>query len=438
MTGRLFPGFCRQPILTLDVYTCRYHPAVQTGSGRAGHHGKRSLMRFFRILLLVVLFSAVAGVAATSAGALGFEDAPCPLTDPVNHQLKVCQPDAQQGKPYSLQIKGKGGCTPDFVTYEVVGGTLPPGLSVNSSTALVTGTPTKAGVFQFWLQVSDHPQSWCVDSKQSQWEFQITVDPGLNISPSAASLTAGQIGTPYSQQFTATGGTPTWSVSSGTLPAGLSLNTSTGLLSGTPTTTGDYTFAITATAGNATDTQHFTLSVVEPLKITSGAVAAGEIGQPFSMTLAATGGKSGYTWSLANDSSLPDGLTLDPKTGTITGNPTAASTDNVKVTVTDSLGLNTTIDLKIVVASKLAILKQALRVARVGHAYRAHLFAQGGLAPRSWSILHGSLPAGIHLNTRTGALTGTPTKAGRAHVTFEVVDKLGVVSKARFVLNVTS
>ena len=146
-------------------------------------------MRFLRILLLVVLLSAIAGVVASRAGALGYEDEPCPLTDPTDHQLKVCHPDAEVGKPYSLQIKGKGGCTPDFVRYDVVAGTLPPGLKVEPSTALVSGTPTQAGVFTFWLQVSDLRQSWCVDDKQSQWQFKITVLQGLQILQRQSTLT---------------------------------------------------------------------------------------------------------------------------------------------------------------------------------------------------------------------------------------------------------
>ena len=163
-----------------------------------------------------------------------------------------------------------------------------------------------------------------------------------------------------------------------------------------------------------------------------------EVGQPFSLTLAATGGKAGYTWSVASGTSLPGGLTLDSAKGTITGNPTTAGTAVVKVTATDSLGLQTTVDVKVAIASQLAIANLPLRVGKVGASYHARLYASGGVAPRSWTILRGTLPTGIHLNARTGQLTGKPTKAGRSRVTFQVTDKLGVVSKATFVLRVTS
>ena len=395
-------------------------------------------MRVLRILLLVVLASAVAGVVASSAGALGYEDEPCPLTDPSDHQLKVCHPDAQLGKPYSLQIQGKGGCTPDFVRYDVVAGTLPPGLKVEPSTALVSGTPTQAGVFKFWLQISDLPQSWCADDKQSQWQFQITVLQGLQIVQRQSTLTPGQTGQPYNMQFTASGATPNaWSVSSGTLPAGLTLNSSNGLLSGTPTTTGDYHFAISATDGTNSDTQTYAMSVVDPLKITAPSAAAAEANRPFNLTLTATGGKQAYQWSVPSDSPLPEGLTLDPAAGTISGTPTTAGLGDAKVTVTDALGLTSTADVKIAVAQQLAITKTPLRAAKVGRKYRARLFAAGGLAPKGWAVVRGTLPRGIRLNSATGALTGTPTVAGRALFTVRVTDKLGALSQATYLLKVS-
>jgi hypothetical protein len=395
-------------------------------------------MRIVRILLLVALFSVVAGVAASQAGALGFEDEPCPLTDPVDHQLKVCHPDAQLGKPYDLKIEGKGGCTPDFVRYDVVAGTLPPGLKVEPSTGEVSGIPTQAGVFRFFLQVSDLPQSWCADSKQSQWQFQITVRSSLQIAQRQSTLTPGQIGQPYNLQFSAAGGTPTsWSVSSGSLPAGLTLNSSNGLLSGTPTAAGDYTFKISASDGTVSDTQSYAMSVVQPLKVTAPPAPAAEVGTPVNLALAATGGKQGYTWSLASGSSLPEGLTLDAKTGAITGTPTTAGTTATKVTVTDTLGLTSTVDLHLSVAQQLALVKRPLKTAKVGRTYRARIFASGGVAPMRWTIVRGSLPTGIHFNRTTGALSGTPTKAGKARITVRVRDKLGVVATLTFVLKVT-
>ena len=75
-------------------------------------------------------------------------------------------------------------------------------------------------------------------------------------------------------------------------------------------------------------------------------------------------------------------------------------------------------------------------LAKVGRSYSAHLHVLGGVAPERWTIARGSLPAGIHLNAHTGALTGTPSAAGKSHVTISVSDKLGAVSRTTFVLKV--
>jgi hypothetical protein len=394
-------------------------------------------MRLSRFLLLLVLAGAFAGVVVGDAKALGFEDEPCPLTDPVDHQLKVCHPDAEVGKAYSLQIKGKGGCTPDFVRYDVINSELPPGLKLDAGTALVTGTPTKSGVYKFWIQITDLPQSWCGDNKQSQWQFQITVLPGLQIQQRQSTLAPAQLTKPYSLQLTAAGaggGQLTWSVASGSLPAGLSLNSSTGLLSGTPTQEGDAHFQIKVSQGERSDVQSYTLTVVQPLAITQPSPPAAEVGVPFTLQLAATGGRAPYTWS---QQGLPAGFTLDPAKGLITGTPETPSSTVVKMTITDALGLTQTLDVNIPVAAKLTVLKKTLVPAHVGRRYSALLTAVGGVAPRTWRIVGiGRLPAGLTLNSATGRVTGKPRKAGTYRFRAQATDGLRVTSSASIVLKV--
>jgi hypothetical protein len=396
-------------------------------------------MRTVRILLVFMLASAFAGVVVPNAGALGFEDNPCPLIDPANHQLKVC-PDGEVGKAYTLQVLGKGGCTPNSVTYKVTSGTPPPGLNVSSS-ALISGIPNQPGRWKFYISVYDIPfwqggLSWCSDAKVSSWEFAIDVAQGLQIVQRQSVLAPAQLTVPYSLQLTATGGTPTWAVSSGALPSGLTLNSSSGLLSGTPTTTGDYVFKITATAGSHSDSQTYTLSVVAALKITKPTSPGAEIGFPFSLELKATGGKAPYKWSATG---LPSGLTLDPATGVVSGNPAVPSSAAVKVTVVDALGLTDTLDVSLPVAVKLALVRKALPAAKVGRAYKARFVATGGIAPRTWRILGGRpglLPAGIKLNAATGALSGTPTKAGTYRIRVQATDQAGAHSSLGYVLKV--
>ena len=400
-------------------------------------------MRKIRILLLLVAAGAIAAIFVPTASALGFEDEPCPPQP----QLKVCHPDAEVGKAYSLTIVGKGGCYPDSVRYSVVNSALPPGLSLTSGKdALISGVPTKAGQYRFWLQIQDilasqggaswctTPDSSCGCARTSQWEFQITVQAGLQIQQRQSVLAPAQIGTPYSLQLTATGGTPTWSYS-GSLPPGITLNNSTGLLSGTPTTAGDYNFKITATAGSSTDTQTYKLSVVEPLKIAKPTATGAEVGFPFRLQLSATGGRAPYKWSATG---LPSGFAIDAATGVISGTADAPNSSVVKVTVTDALGLTNTIEVNFPVAAKLALQKTALPSARVGVAYSARLVRIGGLAPFKWTVISAArLPRGLKLDAKTGRISGVPRRAGTYRFRVQVADAAGARSSLGYVLKVS-
>jgi hypothetical protein len=386
-----------------------------------------------RILLLVVVGCALAGGWAASAKAIAFNDPPC-LPDIVSSTIKFC-PTGEVGKPYSIEITAHGGC--DVYLWNNPGGGMPPGLTLNTSghqaTGPITGIPTTPGKYIFWLSIQDTfgvPASWCTDDKSSERQFEIDILPGIQIQQRQSNLPPALVNTPFNLQLTATGATGlTWSVSSGALPAGVTLNSSTGLISGTPTQTGDAHFQIKAASGTRSDVQTYTLPVVEPLRVAKPAVAA-EIGIPVSLTLAATGGRAPYSWSATG---LPAGLTLDSATGAISGTPTTAGPATVKVSVKDALGLVNTLDVAFPVAAKLTIVRRSLPAATVGTAYSVRLRTRGGVSPKTWSA---KLPAGLRINARTGVISGTPRKAGTVRITVEVTDKLGAVSAASFRLKI--
>jgi Putative Ig domain len=392
-------------------------------------------MRFARrILLLAVVGCAIAGGWATSAKAIAFNDQPC-RPDVVSPTIHFC-PSGEVGKPYSIEITAHGGC--DVYVWSNPGGGLPPGLTLGSAgqitaTGPISGIPTTPGKYVFWLTIKDTPgipASWCTDDKASQREFEIDILPGLQIAQRQSVLAPAQVNTPYSLQLTATGGSElTWSVSSGALPAGLTLNSSTGLISGTPTAEGDANFQIKVTSGSRTDAQTYTLPVVQPLRVTKPRAPA-EVGIAFNLALAATGGRGPYTWSATG---LPAGLTLDAATGAISGVPTSAGATTAKVTVKDSLGLQTNVDVLLAIAAKLTVAKQLLRPATVGTPYIARVRVTGGVIPRTWTA---RLPLGLRINARTGVISGTPRRAGTAKVAVQVIDALGAKSKATLTLKI--
>lgn len=144
-------------------------------------------------------------------------------------------PDATLNKSYSAQLQASGGGTP--YTWSIIGGALPPGLSLSSG-GLISGAPTGTGTFAATFQVAD---STLTAPQTAMTNLSILVVAALQITTS--SLSSGTVGTSYSAQLNAAGGsTPyAWSIASGALPSGLSLSSS-GAISGTPDTSGTSSF----------------------------------------------------------------------------------------------------------------------------------------------------------------------------------------------------
>ena len=328
-------------------------------------------------------------------------------------------PNGTVGAAYSQTLAATGGVTP--YTWSILSGSLPAGLSLNSSTGEISGTPTTIETANFTVQVADSQ----VPASTDQKALSITINPA-DLVITTASLPDGQIGVPYSQTLQATGGvTPyTWSIDSGALPPGLSLSPSTGVISGTPTTAGLSNFTVKVTDSQSTpDTATKALSINIPadLVITTSSLPAGQIGVAYSQTLAASGGKTPYSWSL-DAGTLPAGLSLSSG-GVISGTPTTAGTSNFTVKVTDSQvpADTATKALSITIPPDLVVTTSSLPDGQVGVVYSQTLAATGGVTPYSWSLVSGSLPAGLSLSSG-GVISGTPTTAGTSNFTVRVTD----------------
>lgn len=170
-----------------------------------------------------------------------------------------------------------------------------------------------------------------------------TIEPGTkHVKIVTPSLPNGAVGVSYNATLTADGGaTPyTWSIDKGTLPAGLNLDSGTGIISGVPTASDDFTFTAKVSDNSTpvkSDTQRYTITIAasEALIITTMNIADGVAETAYNATVVALGGTPPYTWSIARGN-LPDGLTIDTASGVISGTPTKKGTYNFAIQVSDN------------------------------------------------------------------------------------------------------
>jgi large repetitive protein len=373
-------------------------------------------------------------VSSAPAGNFDEEKMGCTGQDPA-----TC-PTGTEGQPYSITIyltPPDGGRGEDFqcATFHHTGGNFPPGLSI-ASEGVISGTPTQAGKYDFYLTVRYDRETTCPFKNPSDDRFIININPGLaKLTLGPESTSPGTVGQPYSLQMTATvPEAKTWTVNSGTLPPGLALDANTGLISGTPTSAGQYDFQVLAKMNGdpRSDSKNLAIVVRDPVSIvasdpfTSARRAPGEVSAPFEAMLTATGGNGTYTWSLSSGT-LPNGLLFAD--GAISGRPRVAGAYAFTVTATDSEGRVANYPGRIVVVPKLTISTRLVLPARVGTFFQRKLATVGGVKPAVWRIARGPLPRGIFLDRYAGVLYGYPTRPASLRVTFEAKDSYGVIAR---------
>jgi hypothetical protein len=395
-----------------------------------------------RFTLIITLVALAAALAATRGSSASFNDsAPCPASGP----LLVC-PTMYVGQPVSLQLIALAGC--DTYRWEIVNGGLPPGLSLSSS-GLVSGTPTAAATTQPWVVVHDltAPEggpSWCGGDNHSERQFVFTVvggggggggstpapapapQPALQITTTG--LGKARVGAPYNATLAASGASsPSWSISAGALPAGITLG-SNGVLSGTPTGAGNYAFTVRVASGSRSTSKDFSLVVVQKLTASVSADQTWEVGRPLQVAINASGGSPGYSWKVSGTLPEKTGFIGDQGNGAtsyVKGVPAQAGSFPVVLTVTDADGVSAEVTTTLTVAPKLQIRTFSPGRAKVGKRYTLALVYAGGVGDRTWALAAGSLPSGLKLNAVTGVISGKPRVAGRYRFTIVVTDSLG-------------
>ncbi|MEE9694753.1 putative Ig domain-containing protein [Aeromonas hydrophila] len=426
-------------------------------------------------------------------------------------------PDGTQGMAYSQTLTASGGSAP--YTYAITAGSLPAGLSLNTSSGVISGTPSVSGTFNLTLTATDAnsatgsqayslvinglpPVANAVSATiaanssanpitlnitgtatsvaiasaanhgtatasgtsitytpaagyagsdsftytatnasgtSSPATVTITISaPSIVVSPGA--LSNGSVGMAYSQTITATGGSApyTYAITAGSLPAGLSLNTSSGMISGTPSASGTFTLTVTATdANSASGFQAYSL-VINGLAPVAGAVSATVAANSSanSITLNITGTAT----SVAVASTASNGIATASGTS-ITYTPTAgfSGPDSFTYTATNASGTSSPATVTITVSTPSITLNPGtLSNGSVGTAYSQTITASGGSAPYSYAITAGALPEGLSLNATSGLISGTPSTAGTTELAITVTDANGATSLQNFSITISA
>ncbi len=334
---------------------------------------------------------------------------------------------------YPSTITGTGSPTVTYQWYVSDTNSVSGGLPVPNATSS-TYTPMPADTGKYIYVIVDG----CSGTTGRAISVPILIPVPVPITITTTSLPNGTTGLAYNQTLAATGDTPiTWSIDSGSLPGGLSLNASTGEVSGTPTTPGTSNFTVKASNGISPNaSKSFTIVVGSPfiysISATPATLNLGSllVGYTSSSALTVTVTNTG------NDSvSLNQPTSLNYIIGTLTTNTLTAGgtasftvqpmaglsvgTYDEVITINGSNNVTTTVGALFSVtipANAPTITTTTLAQGTVGTVYDQTILATG-TSPIVWSVTAGSLPPGLNLNSNTGVISGTPTTSGTFNFT---------------------
>ena len=227
---------------------------------------------------------------------------------------------------------------------------LPAGLSVNTSTGILSGTPTALGTTTATVTAAN-----AGGTASANVTFVVSRNPNAPVITSALSA-AGHVGSAFSYAAVATN-MPT-GYSATPLPAGLTFNTATGVLSGTPTAQATTSVTIMATNASGYDTETLVVTIAAKVTapvVTSPVNAVGSVGAPFSYQVTAANAPTSFAAT-----PLPPGLVFNAGTGLLTGTPQTAATTTVSLTASSDGGTSATQTLTLAISPAGADINLAL------------------------------------------------------------------------------
>jgi hypothetical protein len=329
-------------------------------------------------------------------------------------------PNGVQNTSYGASVAATGGVGP--YSFSITSGAPPSGITMNAN-GVFSGSSSVVGTANFTVQAKDSS----TPAQMATVSLSITITSNLTITTS--SLPNGVVGNPYSASVTAGGGNSpyTFSIASGSLPAGLALASGTGVISGTPSAAGTANFTVQVKDSSSTPqaaTANLTIKITGDLTITTTSLPSGFVGAAYNAEITVFGGNQPYTFSLAPGFAMPEGLSLSTS-GAITGTPSFAGTSSFTVQVTDSSSPMQTAKarLSLIIVNPLAITTTSLPTTTDGSNYSARLTAKGGVPPYTFSFTGGQTPFESFSISPNGTITGTDAQgSGDFEIDFAVLD----------------
>lgn len=301
-------------------------------------------------------------------------------------------PRATAGLPYSTTLVITGAVAP--VRLELLGGTYPPGIQ-GFSNGVLSGTPTTPGTYTMRFRVTD------ANNNTVTSDVTLTVDPP-SPQTEVPPLPAGEVGLPYSATVRLSGN-PTFQLLSGQLPPGLVLSPA-GLISGTPSTAGNFPFTLRASTLGAIADLPLTIRIAastQPFTLQALPLTRFPIGLPATTRLTTISGQAPIAFTLLSGT-IPAGLAFSPA-GELTGTPRGLpGAYPQRWLATDATGRRSERDITLTIDAP-----QALPPALVRQPY-----SQRATGPGRFSLAPGHrLPLGLTLSP-DGTLAGTPLATG--------------------------